>query len=149
VPITTPRPEIFLRPTPLSDLRDHAPVQAKARTMPADHRFGSDHQEQLFPIGPEPAGQDPEELIENGQCGPRVSTLEYTESLTKCEVLHQQSCRDRKSLRIAPNQRRRKRNIGTVIANWRVRKLCKLLISWPDGVLARHRRLPSLRAPVD
>ena len=35
-------------------------------------------------------GQDPEELIEGAQFGPLVSTLEYNELLTKCEVLHEQ-----------------------------------------------------------
>jgi len=30
---------------PLPDLGDHAPAQAEARTMPADHRFRSDHKE--------------------------------------------------------------------------------------------------------
>jgi len=55
---------------PLPDLGDHAPVQAKARSMPADHRFRGDHQQYLFLIGPEPPGQDPEELIEDGQFGP-------------------------------------------------------------------------------
>ena len=38
--------------------------------MPADHRFRGDHQQYLFLIGPEPPGQDPEELIEDGQFGP-------------------------------------------------------------------------------
>ena len=42
-----------------------------------------------FPIRPETPGEDPE-LIENSQFGQPVSTLEYTELLTKCEVLHQQ-----------------------------------------------------------
>jgi hypothetical protein len=31
--------------SPLSDLGEHAPVQAKAGTVPADHRFRSDQQE--------------------------------------------------------------------------------------------------------
>jgi len=32
----------------------------------------------------------PEELIESSQFGPPVTTLEHTELLTKCEVLHEQ-----------------------------------------------------------
>jgi len=48
------------------------------------------YQQRFFPARPEAAGQDPEELIEGGQFGPPVSTLEYIELLTKCEVLHQQ-----------------------------------------------------------
>ena len=55
--------------------------------MPADHRLRGDQQQYLFLIGPEPPGQDPEELIEDGQFGSPVSTLEYTELLTKCEIL--------------------------------------------------------------
>src|SRR5215468_1229518 len=69
---------------------EQAPVKSKSDTMPADHRFRSDDQQRFFPAGPEAAGQDPEELIEDGQFGPSVSTLEYTELLTKCEVLHEQ-----------------------------------------------------------
>jgi hypothetical protein len=46
-------------------------------------------------------GQDPEELIEDGQFGSPVSTLEDTELLTKCE-----------SRTMIPNQSPTKRNMG-------------------------------------
>jgi len=64
--------------------------KVEIRPMPADHRFGSDDKQRFFPAGPEAADQDPEEPIEYGQFGPPVSALEYTELLTKCEVLHEQ-----------------------------------------------------------
>src|SRR5262249_36278560 len=54
----------------------------------SEQPFPERPQTATFPIGPETAGHDPEELIEQGQFGPAVSTLEYTELLTKCEVLH-------------------------------------------------------------
>src|SRR5215471_12113717 len=75
---------------PLFHLGDQVPVKSKSGTMPADHRFRTDEKQRFFPAGPEATGQDPEELIEHGQLGPPVSTLEYTELLTKCEVLHEQ-----------------------------------------------------------
>jgi hypothetical protein len=55
--------------------------------MPANDRLRIGEHERLLSIGPEPAGQDPEELIEDRQSRPPVSTLEYTELLTKCAVL--------------------------------------------------------------
>src|SRR5215471_16753100 len=84
----------FLRQSVSTDLflhlGDQTPVKSNPDTMPADRCFRSDDKQRFFPAGPEAAGQDPEELIEDGQFGPPVSTFEYTELLTKCEVLHEQ-----------------------------------------------------------
>src|SRR5216683_1140859 len=66
----------FLRqsfPTDLfSQLRDQTPVQSKPSSMPADHGFGSDHQERLFPVRPEPAREHPEELVKRQECWPSL-----------------------------------------------------------------------------
>jgi hypothetical protein len=48
----------------LSNFGNQPPVQAEAGPVPAGHRFGRDHKECLFPSGPEPTNDDPEELIE-------------------------------------------------------------------------------------
>jgi len=55
--------------------REQPPVQSKSGTMPADHCFRTDDQERLFPVGPEPAGQDPEELVHRVESCSRMSAF--------------------------------------------------------------------------
>jgi len=75
-------------PTDLfSHLRDQTPVQSKPSTMPADHGFGSDHQEGLFPVRPQPAREHPEELVKRQECWPGLPALLYSELLTKRQIL--------------------------------------------------------------
>jgi hypothetical protein len=69
----------FLRQPFSSDLvfhlRNQAPVESKSGTMPADHSFMSDHKERLFPVGPEPVGQNPEELVHRAESCSRMSAF--------------------------------------------------------------------------
>ena len=69
----------FLRQSFSTDLffhiRGQGPVKSKSGTMPADHRFRSDYKERLFPVGPEPAGQDPEQLVNRAESCSRMSAF--------------------------------------------------------------------------
>ena len=55
----------FLPTNLFSGLR--APVQSKSGTMPAKHRFGSDHQEKPSPVVPKPALRHLEELVKRAE----------------------------------------------------------------------------------
>jgi hypothetical protein len=46
------------------DLGDQPPVQTESAPVPTHHGFGRDRNERLLPSGPESAGGDPEELVE-------------------------------------------------------------------------------------
>ena len=48
-----------------------------------DHRLRVDHDKYLFPLGPEPSRQNPEELIEGNQLRPRMPLLEDCKLLAK------------------------------------------------------------------
>ena len=59
--------------------------------MPTYNRFRAHYDESLFPFGPEPSHQDPEELIEGCQPWPGMLALQYCELLAKSQVLKQYS----------------------------------------------------------
>jgi hypothetical protein len=62
------------------------PVHAEAGPVPAGHRFGRDDKECLFPSEPEPTNDDPEELIEPIEHGPRMPAFQNRELLPKGEI---------------------------------------------------------------
>ena len=55
--------------------------------MPANHRFGSDHQDKPSPVGPKPARQQPEELVKRAEFWSGLATLQYRELLAKRQIL--------------------------------------------------------------
>jgi hypothetical protein len=90
-------------------------------------------------VGPAPR----KELIEGAQFGPPVSTLEYNDLLTKCEVLHEQvspGSKEPEDRSTSEEDKAEHREQLSQIGG--LRKLCKLLILRGDAVLARHRLEP-------
>ena len=55
--------------------------------MPTYNRLRAHYDESLFPFGPEPSHQDPEELIEGCQPWPGMLSLEHRDLLAKSQVL--------------------------------------------------------------
>ena len=70
---------------------DQAPVHAEAGTVPADHGLGSDHYKGVFPSGPEPASEHPEEFVQRAELWFKVLPLQYSELLTKRQILKKQA----------------------------------------------------------
>jgi hypothetical protein len=64
------------------DLGDQLPVQTKSAPVPTHDGFGRDRNEGLLPSGPESADGDPEELVEQVESWPRMSTFQDGELLT-------------------------------------------------------------------
>ena len=52
------------------------PIDCKPRSVPTYHRLRAHHDESLFPSRPEPPRQNPEELIECFEPGPRMPSLQ-------------------------------------------------------------------------
>jgi hypothetical protein len=57
--------------------------------VPTYNRLRAHYDESLFPFGPEPSDQDPEELIESCQPWPDMLSLQYCQLLAKSQVLKQ------------------------------------------------------------
>jgi hypothetical protein len=55
--------------------------------MPANHGLWCDNDQSLFPRGPEPMGNDPEEFVKPTEPRPRMSTFQNGELLPKREIL--------------------------------------------------------------
>jgi hypothetical protein len=66
------------------------PIQLEASSMPPNHRFGDDCNKRLFPLGPEPSRQHPEELIEDCLSRSGMPSFQSRELLTKNEVFKKQ-----------------------------------------------------------
>ena len=49
-------------PDRLPDLRNQRPIPTESSPLPPDHGFGCDDGECLFPAGPEPRNEQPENL---------------------------------------------------------------------------------------
>jgi hypothetical protein len=62
-------------------------MQTKASPVPTEHGFGGDDNEGLLPSGPEPAGDDPEDLIKHLQSWPGMLSFQYGELLAEGEIL--------------------------------------------------------------
>jgi hypothetical protein len=54
--------------------------------MPVHNGLGAHDNECLFPFGPEPSRQNPEEPVEYCEFGPAVPPLQHDELLTKSKV---------------------------------------------------------------
>lgn len=59
--------------------------------MPADDGFRCDDEESLFPTGPDPPSDYPEELIEKPETRARMSTFQRDELLTQSEILEKET----------------------------------------------------------
>ena len=85
--------ELFLlvlpRPTIRRPLEIARQYIANPDAMPTYNRLRAHNDESLFPFGPEPSHQDPEELIEGCQPWPGMLSLQYCELLAKSQVLKQ------------------------------------------------------------
>ncbi len=66
------------------------PVQAEASPMPSDYGFWSNHDQYLFPFGPEPSRQNPEDLVEYCESRPGKPSIQCHELLAKSKVLKKQ-----------------------------------------------------------
>src|SRR5439155_14482644 len=63
------------------------PVQTKSGSMPARHRFGGDIHQSLFPFGPQPFGNHPEQPIKATKSWLRLASLKSQQLLAKGKVL--------------------------------------------------------------
>ena len=66
---------------------EHGPIQFESGPVPPNHCLWEDEKERLFPVGPETARHDPEEVVEWTQSGSRVLAFQEGELLAKGEVL--------------------------------------------------------------
>ena len=84
-------PDFFRRSSSsygLSNFRNHAPVPTESSPVPSDHRFRSNHNQDLFPSGgPEQVRQNPEGLIQYCEPWPGMPSLQRCELLAKSQVL--------------------------------------------------------------
>ena len=73
------------------DSGDQPPVDSKTSPVPTDDGFRRDQDERMFPSRPNPPSDYPEELIEEAETWPGMSTLERDELLTQSEILKKES----------------------------------------------------------
>src|SRR6516162_7913890 len=87
-------PDLFRCPSSpdgLLNFRNHAPVPTESSPVPSDHRFRSDHNQDLFPSGgPEHVRQNPKGLIEYCEPWPGMPSLQRCELLAKSQVFKKQ-----------------------------------------------------------
>ena len=128
-------------------LGDGTPVECESRSMPADHGLRSHDEESLLPSGPEPSGQDPEELIECSESWPRVPAFQCRELLAKSQVFKKQAATTGRGERSLPPGAEWHLSCAGAIAIrlWRATPI--LLKSQAARVLARHRGSPPLTSP--
>lgn len=87
-------PDLFREPFSthlLSHPGDDAPVQTEAGSMPTNHGFRSNHDERLFPPGPESAGDHPEDFVESAELWFGMLTFQYGELLPERQIFHEQA----------------------------------------------------------
>ncbi|HVH71820.1 MAG TPA: hypothetical protein VNB49_12005 [Candidatus Dormibacteraeota bacterium] len=75
----------------LPDLGDHPPVPTESGTVPTNHGFRCDDEECLFPAGPEPTSQQPEEPVEQSKPWARMTPFQDGKLLTQCQILEQEA----------------------------------------------------------
>src|SRR5215471_1665931 len=71
----------------LSHPRDHAPVEAKAGTVPAHHCLRCYEDERLPPWGPKAASEHPEEFVDPSKSGPGMLALQGSQLLPQRQIL--------------------------------------------------------------
>ena len=69
---------------------DGPPIQPESRSVPPYDRLRTHDKKSLFPSGPEPSRQNPEELIGGCQPWPGMSALQCCELLAKNQVFNEQ-----------------------------------------------------------
>jgi hypothetical protein len=83
--------EFVGNPSPANDLAGSGngpPIERESGSVPTHNSFWTHDQQSLFPSGPEPSRQDPEELIDHRQPWPWMSSLQCRELLSKGEVFN-------------------------------------------------------------
>ena len=78
------------------DSGDQPPVDSKTSPVPTDDGFRRGQDERMFPSRPNPQSDYPEELIEQAETRPRMSTLQRDELLTQSEILEKETSRPAK-----------------------------------------------------
>ena len=130
----------FLPTDRFSRLRDPTPVQSKPSAMPANDRLRVHEHERLLPGTPETTGEYPEDFVNRSHRGSGMLALQHSQLLPESEIFQEQASMRSKA---AGEQAQPKSDVATheapVIADAaRLRKVCKLLISEPDRILAMH-----------
>jgi hypothetical protein len=74
-------------PCRLLNLGDPVPVESEACPMPTNHGLWCDHDQSLFPGGPESMGNNPEQFVEPLEPWPRMPAFQNGEQLPKREIL--------------------------------------------------------------
>ena len=106
--------------------------------MPADHRFRGDHDKRLFPSGPEPSRQHPEQLVEYRESWPWTPSFQCRQLLAKGQVFEKQSATTMEESEDRTDQQYKRvyhvRVLSRFVCEWQCRILLK---SQADGILAR------------
>ena len=76
------------RPSPnrSPDSGNQPPIHAKAGPVPAHNRFGSDDDDRLLPLRPQPTDGNPEELVKQIDSRPRTTPFQHGQLLSQHEV---------------------------------------------------------------
>jgi len=72
--------------TNLADVGNGTPIEREPQSVPTHDGLRAHDHESLFPSGPKPPQQNPEELIECGQPWSRMSSLQCRELLAKSHI---------------------------------------------------------------
>ena len=75
----------------LPDLGDHPPVPTESGAVPTNHGFRRDDEECLFPAGPEPTSQQPEEPVEQIKPWTRMTPFQHGKLLAQCQIIEQEA----------------------------------------------------------
>ncbi len=74
----------------LSMVRNPIPVQEESGPMPPHNSLGSDDNESLLPLRPQPFGDNPEQPIKSSEPRPRISSLHGQKLLAKGQIFQQE-----------------------------------------------------------
>src|SRR6516162_965097 len=85
------------------DSRDQPPIHAKARPVPPDNSFRSDHDDRPLPSRPQPTDANPEELVKQIESRPRTTPLQHGQLLSQHEISKIRSSGLRKIRRSDPS----------------------------------------------
>jgi hypothetical protein len=129
---------------PVLHLRNQTPVQLKPGAMPADRSFGSDHQERLFPVGPKPARQHPEELVKAAEFWSGRRRFSTANCWRSAKFSRSSLRRERKQRANSPKLSRAKLNIHHSHSKSGIEEIVQTVDFRRHRVLARHRSKKSI-----
>ena len=123
---------------PVTRPGDHTPIERESRSVPTHNGLRVHHDKSLFPSGPEPSRQDPEELIEGRESWPGMSSFQYRELLAKSEVFEKQPATTVEESENRTRQKYKRVYHVRVLPRFACEWQCRILLkSQADRILAR------------